>query len=294
LYWTGLLLGAGLFIYQIGIGLNGLRGLSWGWKSFLQWMAAMVMMCAVVGLQMLNWRFILAAFGSEIRMGQIFEGYVLSFLPRYIPGSVWGYLSRGEWLHQQHQVPYAVSNVSSLIEVGITFLMGVILTGVVTLQSWPCTVLGVMILVGVTWLLVRCLARTILLRKPRWQLIGQALAGLSWMAWLGWLLNCLVQWFLLGWVTLLCVAAVGGTLSTHWALAAAVFSFAWFAGLVILFVPAGLGVRELAFKGLLQLFLAVPNPVAALAVVLIRLLYSFAELSWLIAALLVKKLMRAR
>ncbi|MCA1954366.1 MAG: hypothetical protein LDL12_04365 [Anaerolinea sp.] len=294
LYWAGLLLGGGLFLYQLWVGLKGLQGISFGWKSVLQLAAATALMLMVVGLQMLNWRFILVAFGFKIRLGQIFEGYVLSFLPRYIPGSVWGYLSRSEWLHQQHQVPYLVSNVSSLIEVGASFLTCVMVTGLITGPRFPVAVLGVLGLSVASWLVVRRAARLFLLRNPKWQRIGASLLGLSWGAWVGWLLNCLVQWFLLGWVTLLCVAAVGGSFSTQWALAASVFGLAWFIGLVILFVPAGLGVREFAFKNFLQLFLVVPNPIAALAVVLIRLLYSFAELTWLLGALLVKRLIRAR
>lgn len=289
-YGLGLFIGGGLFVYQLVLGIQSLKSIHLGWNSLWQLLLALLMMLGVVGLQMLNWRFILAGFGVQIGFQQVFEGYVVSFLPRYIPGSVWGYLSRSQWLYQKYGVSYSISNLSSLIEVGVTFLTGSVLAGLAVWDApqWP--LLYACVLIVAVWLLVRKMAGMLFLKSSRWREASGFLMHLSWKHWLLWLLNCLLQWFLLGWVTLFCVAAVGGNLFVDWVLAAAIFSIAWTMGLVIVFVPAGLGIREMAFMNFLQLFFAIPTQFAAWTAILVRLFYSLAELFWMLSALVTSRI----
>ena len=56
----------------------------------------------------------------KINLISTLRGYSLSFLPRYLPGSIWGYLSRSEWLTQQFSIPFKYSNAISVVEIGAT------------------------------------------------------------------------------------------------------------------------------------------------------------------------------
>jgi len=55
-------------------------------------------------------------------------------------------------------------------------------------------------------------------------------------------------------------------------------------GFLILFVPGGLGVRELTLTGLLTLAILLPWEQSMLAATSLRVLYSLAESAWLLWA----------
>ena len=61
--------------------------------------------------------------------------YSLSFLARYIPGSIWGYLSRSEWLLHDYQVSYASSNYGSILEVALAVSTGFCVLGLCILVN---------------------------------------------------------------------------------------------------------------------------------------------------------------
>src|SRR3972149_6374809 len=117
LHLIGLALGGLLFVYQI---LNVLPAvmenkLHVSSPAFIG--LALAIGVAAIGIQTIAWARLMRAFGIYLSWSQVLQGYTLSFLPRYIPGSVWGYLSRNEWLLQNHNVRYGISNRVSLLEV---------------------------------------------------------------------------------------------------------------------------------------------------------------------------------
>ncbi len=61
--------------------------------------------------------------------------YALSFLARYIPGSIWGYISRSEWLFQNYQISYTASNYGSILEVALAACTGIFVIGVCMLLN---------------------------------------------------------------------------------------------------------------------------------------------------------------
>ncbi|HPO59070.1 MAG TPA: hypothetical protein PLV53_09520, partial [Anaerolineaceae bacterium] len=68
------------------------------------------------------------------------------------------------------------------------------------------------------------------------------------------------------------------------------FSLAWTAGFLILLVPGGLGVRELALSGLLVSLFGLTPAAGALAAILTRLIYSLAEAGWILYGLAASRL----
>ena len=93
------------------------------------------------GILMAAWGAIMASQGVVLRPAAIVQGYLLSFLPRYIPGSVWGYLSRNEWLARYHGVGYGVATLTSFMEAGLLLLTAVTFAGVLLLSA-PWNLVG--------------------------------------------------------------------------------------------------------------------------------------------------------
>lgn len=71
------------------------------------------------------------------------------------------------------------------------------------------------------------------------------------------------------------VPTSGGVLGTAFA-----FSLAWLAGFVLVFVPAGLGVREIALSGLLGSAVGLSPATGTAIAVMSRLLILLSELGW--------------
>jgi uncharacterized membrane protein YbhN (UPF0104 family) len=112
----GITFGSGFLAYQI---FTSVRNFDWSILSLNASKNLLLALClSIIGvmLQMIAWKVILQGAGQEISLIHVFSGFNLSFVARYIPGTVWGYLSRGEWLKREHEIPYAITNYSSIIE----------------------------------------------------------------------------------------------------------------------------------------------------------------------------------
>ena len=131
----GLALGAGLLVWQIwrAVGQISATGVSLpsGWAMGASLLLAMLSHLA----QMAAWRELMAGLGTRLPWRRVIEGFMLSMLPRYIPGTVWGYLSRGQWLYEQFGVPFRTSSVSSILELGLTVLSGLVFVAVAYFHS---------------------------------------------------------------------------------------------------------------------------------------------------------------
>ena len=66
------------------------------------------------------------------------------------------------------------------------------------------------------------------------------------------------------------------------------FGFAWLAGFLVVFVPSGLGIREVVLSNLLTSILGIPAVQASALSVTSRFVISLAELAWILVALLFK------
>jgi hypothetical protein len=64
---------------------------------------------------------------------------------------------------------------------------------------------------------------------------------------------------------------------------------AWVAGFVVLFVPAGMGIREIALAAFLVYIMNVAVGPATLVAVMTRVVLAAAELGWIICGLILKQ-----
>jgi glycosyltransferase 2 family protein len=189
---------------------------------------------------LLAWRTLLADLGSPLPLSPAVQIYALSQLGKYVPGSVWPVLAQ-----MQLGKAYAVPRLRSATAFLLTLLGSVVSATAVggllaiTSPSWGrlCALLPLVlvvmhpaVLVPLTKLLGRVLRRPALAEPP-------TLRGVS-----GALLWLMLQWVALGVGTALMAGGLGTPVSLTRCIAAVALS--WAAGLVVVVVPAGAGVRE--------------------------------------------------
>jgi hypothetical protein len=118
LYYLGVGLGAILFLQQVWLGIESVRQEVLHINRPVCLLAAIGLTFIIYALQMIAWGQIMLGLGSLINLPAVLQGYIISFLPRYIPGTIWGYLSRAEWLKSTYNVPHSTSTLGSVLGKG--------------------------------------------------------------------------------------------------------------------------------------------------------------------------------
>lgn len=233
------------------------------------------------------WRVVLGGLGHPVAGVPAMRLFTASQLGKYVPGSVWVATLQAE-LGQPLRIPRSVSVLSYLVAVlvalatgGVVGLLALLGTaggevGGLALALAGVGVVLVLVLVrpgainsGIRWVAVR-LGRVL----PEVSIPGRALAGAFALSSAGWLAFGLHAWLL---------ARPLGAGVDDLAVVTGAFALAFVAGLVLVPLPAGVGVRE----GVLVAILAGPvGAASALTVALVsRLLLVVVDV--VLAALLV-------
>ena len=228
---------------------------------------------------MLSWRAVLTDLGSPLPLPAALRVFFPGQLGKYIPGSVWPVLAQME-LGKEHGVPRARSGTAGLLTVALGLVAG-LLTAAVTLpftstdalsQYWYAF-LGVPLL-GIG--LVPAVANPVLdklLRLARRGGLEERLTGRGMAMGLGW---SVVAWVFFG----LQVWFLARTLGASGALplSTGAFALAWTLGFLVVFLPAGAGVREAALVVGLSPVLAKEE--ALLVALVSRALMSLGDVIW--------------
>jgi glycosyltransferase 2 family protein len=274
LYYVGMALGLVLFLWQLVSAIVTLRQrevplVAPGWLA-----AALGLVVAGYLLQLGAWLLVMRFLRNGLTFNNSFAGYYLSFLPRYIPGTVWGYLGRSEWLSRRHGITYRRSSIGSLLEAG-SFVATALLIGalVYLVAPWQLLSAAMLVVAGISAWPLLARAAKVAVSGSQWLLIPAA--------YLAYFCYWLLQGLSLG---AICRAlGVGqGVDLLHLVAASAV---GWSAGFLILFVPAGFGVRELSLTYLLTTQSGMAPADANLVAVLSRASMIVAELLMLATAM---------
>jgi len=206
---------------------------------------------------LLSWRASLAAVGAELPLRSCLRVFLTTQLGKYVPGSVWPLVAQMQ-LGRAYGVSRSRMVTGGLVALGVSVVVAsglglVVVPGVagrgrlgtiVALAAGLAVVLGALVLRGgaLGWLLDRGMR---LLRRPALEAPPDR----------RWLVRS-IRWSLLTWALLGVHAAVlayglGGRGVTL-LVAAAAFALASAAGVLVVFVPAGAGVREAVLVLLLQ------------------------------------------
>jgi hypothetical protein len=212
------------------------------------------------------WRRMVVQTGSSIGWADGVRVYLVSNLAKYVPGSVWGYVSRA-YLGRDYGVTLARVGISTIWEVGITIVASLLLTAMllpvfpVKLPNRVFQLVAAVAAVSLILLLppvfnrwMRFLGRWRPMAEPpvfRWYDFGLYLGA------------AFVTHVLVGTAFFLFASALVDLPPRDWSGFVGAWSFSATAGLVILLTPYGLGVKE----GVLTLFLRAFMPLGAAVLV---------------------------
>lgn len=258
------------------------------------WAPPAAVLSGMAGLtaQMMAWRALLAGLGSPLPRRVAARVMFVGQLGKYLPGSVWAFVAQVE-LARDHAVPRPRGAAATLLAVAVTVATGLAVAAVALPLSsagaarrwWWALALAPLLLAAlhprvVTWglgMAARPLARFRVGAQA-----GSVDVG-------GRAITAAVAWTLLAWVPLgahlwVLTWAVGGDPVSSLGPAVGAYALAWTLGLLVVFAPAGLGVRE----GVLVVALApvVDAGAALVLAVLSRLVMTLADLAWAGAGLL--------
>lgn len=272
--WIGFCLGIGILVYQFILCIISISKME-KFTLDLRWLIfAIVFSIIALFCQIFSWTFIMKGFGILIPIQNAINNYVLSFIPRYIPGTIWGYLSRNLWLEKEYACKPSEANIGSILEIG-TAIIGVVTVSIITnigehKENWWHIVIYLLIIVLVYMIIVLVMSlqknKSINIRKSDY---------LKWHVWFTsviffifhWICNGLTVFFLSKAISIDTIDFSILSLSTL----SSLYGLSWLIGLLAVFIPAGLGIRELSFSVLLQSF-GLLYPYASLVALLMRLI----------------------
>lgn len=222
-------------------------------------------------LTMLSWRAVLGDLGSPLRLRLAFGVFFVSQLGKYVPGGVWNAVAASE-LGADQRIPRRRSLSAMLVTVFVSLVSG-LAVGVPTLAltaggldggyRWLWLLLPVTVVMLVPPVMNRILATA--MRLARREPLEHPLTTRGTLVAVGWSLAAwcaagVQVWFL----------AVGAGLDGSPSSVARVtgaYAIAWVVGFLVIFVPAGLGAREVVLLALLAPVL--PSDGVVLVVVLV-------------------------
>lgn len=280
LRYLGLLIGFGLLLSQI---YNAKTDLLFYFQESLHnplFLVSLLIIIFAIVVQISIWHLIVHFFYVHIPYRESLLGYTLSFLPKYIPGSFWGYLSRNEWLFHDFGIQRKTSTLISGVE--LFFISGSILFifGFYLLPGKPWIHLVIFLLIlGAELILLSLFQKRRLI--PRFASDDLKPVGF-WKVLIVNMANLLV-WLLYGFALLFLVTKNPFELPLSSAIQKIVqysvyFGVAWFIGFAVFFVPSGLGIREQSLATLLQKSGNLPLTEAIQISLVFRILISIAEL----------------
>lgn len=248
-------------------------------------------------IQISTWFMIMRMFDVRIKYTDALMGYSLAFLPRYIPGTFWGYLSRNEWLSADFGVNRKTSTLGSILE--LFFISGalIFMVGFHYLPSniWLYLTLFVLILASETIILHYLQRRPIDLPF----LSSNSLRPVPFMKILAVNLSSIGVWFIYGLaIYFLSTNDPIPFSNPNWLSDifqdGISYSLAWTAGFLVVFVPSGLGVREQALANLISFNKGIALEQAYQIALVFRLAILIAEISLTILGLIFKSLRHIR
>ena len=227
------------------------------WTRFF--IAALLFAVFLFAFRALVWRRILKRFGYRLPIAPAARIWSTSEMARYIPGAIMQVAGR-VYLVKPYGVPGSVCAASQMLEL-ITFLVANLLLGFSCLVVFGARHLSGQAK-GWVYILALLLPLLALLLHPKifYSLVNRVMARLKKPALTsrlsGWELSRLLVWNILGLLvqSVAVFLIVADPLKLHWDkwyVVTGAYSLAWCAGFLAVLNPAGLGVREAVFVGIM-------------------------------------------
>ena len=216
--------------------------------------AALAPALASVVAMMLAWRGLLGSLGSPLRPRPAARIFFTSQLGKYLPGSVWPVVAQMQ-LGRAYRIPRARSAAAAALAMLVSLSAALVLAAATLPLGGGTNAAGYRWAFAVVPLLLAGLHPKIanpalaavfrLTRRPAVEpLTARTLAETAARSVAGWLLAGAHIWVL--------AVALGATPGRTLLLAIGGYAFAWSVGFIIVFAPAGAGIRELILIAVLQ------------------------------------------
>ncbi len=289
----GIILGISFLVFQI---FSSLRGFNWPFlspKLYLNIILGLAINIFGIVLQMTAWKIVLEGINQRISLLEVFSGFSLSFVARLIPGTIWGYLTRGEWLKHDHGIPYAITNFGSVVETSgylVTNLL-IALQGLLFVRNIPFSIIFIIIFLIGSWAFLNLL----ILWNPARQLFRMEqnkILRFPLPKWIAIFFLCIGMWYCYGLGLMIFANAINFQITFLHALEiTSVYALAWFTGFIVPFIPSGIGLREYFLTVLLVAQFGMAKADASFIAIGFRVLLSIAELLWIAYGLAKKTLL---
>ena len=286
----------GLLVQSLVQNWNVLKNYPW---SVLPGRALLGQVLLVAGMTLLPavYRRILAGFGYPFGYLQVFEGFFIAHLTKYLPGGIWVVPGRAV-VFQKMGVNVTTTTLGYLLEHFVLLFAGVLvflpyLFYITSSQIDPLVWVGTTLaLLGVFLFLATKPANRLLSRVLK--KFGYRLDNLniSSRVILPILLIDLLHWLIVGSGFFLMATSLYPLPRQSWLAMAGVFSISWVAGFIAFLTPSGLGVRE----GVMALLLApfMPAPFPAIIALAARLWWTLGDLITFGMAVLLRSMKKNR
>ncbi|MBS2546872.1 flippase-like domain-containing protein [Catenulispora sp. NL8] len=217
-------------------------------------LVALLPALASVGAMMLAWRGLLGALGSPLRLRPASRIFFTSQLGKYLPGSVWPVVAQMQ-LGRAYRIPRARSAAAAALAMLVSLASALVLAAVAlplgggakAAGYWWAFIVVPVLLAGLHPRIANPALRMLfrLTRRPAIEpLTGRTIAETAGRSVVGWLLAGAHIWIL--------AMALGASPWRALLLGIGGYAFAWSVGFLIVFAPAGAGVRELILVAALQ------------------------------------------
>jgi glycosyltransferase 2 family protein len=230
------------------------------------WQASVAALLALLVMQfatLRTWQVLLAGLGTRLRTGDAGRILFIGQLGKYLPGSVWPILAQME-LGTAYKVPRAQSASASILTMLLSLLTGLI-TAAVTLPFASHSTGYIAVFVAAP-VLIACLHPRILnpllrlaFRLAKRDGLDKPLTGRLILHAIGWSFGAWIFNGLQIWILAVKLGAPPGRTAL---LALGGYAFAWCVGFLVVFAPAGAGIREVLLIAALQPVLGVPQATA--------------------------------
>ena len=261
------------------------------------WVLPTAVLAGMLGLaaQMLAWRSLLAGLGSPLPRTVAARVMFVGQLGKYLPGSVWAFVAQVE-LARDWNVPRSRGAAATLVAIAVTVAVSLAVAAVALPLSSAEAARRWWWALAAAPVLLACLHPRVLgwgiglAARPfaRFREVAEAgplrISGGAVAASVGW---TLVAWVPLGAHVWLLTWAVGGNALASIGPAVGAYALAWTLGLLVVFAPAGLGVREVVL--VVALAPVVDAGAALVVAVLSRLVMTVADVGWAGLSLLLSR-----
>ena len=231
--------------------------------GFLTVVAAMVSVLIALLATMQVWRLLLAALGSPLPARAAARSRFIGQRGKYLPGSIWPVLAQME-MGNAHQVPRHRSASASVLTMMLSLLTG-LLTALVALPFVAGSTPYLWALLAAPFLVILLHPKVLnsvlnrLLRLAKRPTLEEPLTGRAVVGALAW---AFASWIFYGLQIWLLATRLGAPDGKAALLAIGGFAFAWSVGFIVVFAPAGAGVRDVLLVAMLGPVLGVAQATA--------------------------------